>query len=52
MKEQHVERIVKLFKENKSECGAIHNSGEIIAAFLEIPKELRSEVLKAVEKLV
>ena len=51
-KEEHVEKLIDLFKEGTDESGVVHNSDEIVAAFMEIPLELRGEVIEAVENRI
>lgn len=51
-KEEHVEKLVNLFKEGTDIYGRVNNSDEIVAAFMEIPLELRGEVIEAVENSI
>ena len=51
-KEEHVEKLIDLFKKGTDIFGRVSNSDEIIAAFMEIPLELRSEVIEAVENSI
>ena len=51
-KEEYVEKLIDLFKKGTDESGVVHNSDEIIAAFMEIPLELRSEVIETVENRI
>lgn len=51
-KEKLVEKLIDLFKKGTDESGVVHNSDEIIAAFMEIPLELRSEVIETVENRI
>ena len=51
-KEEYVEKLIDLLKKGTDESGVVHNSGEIIAAFMEIPLELRGEVVEAVENRI
>ena len=51
-KEEHVEKLIDLFKRGTDIFGRVSNSDEIIAAFMEIPLELRGEVIEAVENRI
>ena len=51
-KEEHVEKLIDLFKKGTDIFGRVSNSDEIIAAFMEIPLELRGEVIEAVENRI
>ena len=51
-KEEHVEKLIDLFKKGTDIFGRVSNSDEIVAAFMEIPLELRGEVIEAVENRI
>lgn len=51
-KEEHVEKLIDLFKKGTDIFGRVNNSDEIIAAFMEIPLDLRGEVIEAVENRI
>ena len=51
-KEEHVEKLIDLFKKGTDIFGRVSNSDEIIAAFMEIPLDLRGEVIEAVENSI
>ena len=51
-KEEHVEKLIDLFKKGTDIFGRVSNSDEIIAAFMEIPLDLRGEVIEAVENRI
>ena len=51
-KEEHVEKLIDLFKKGTDIFGRVSNSDEIVAAFMEIPLDLRGEVIEAVENRI
>ena len=51
-KEEHVEKLIDLFKRGTDIFGRVNNSDEIVAAFMEIPLDLRGEVIEAVENRI
>ena len=51
-KEEYAEKLIKLFKSSSNTDELIFNSSDIIAAFLEVPEEMRKEVYSIVRENV